>query len=171
MLIYAAAADRNVTSSECVIGAHRQHPWVIRYMKKLLALIAIAALAGTACTVAGSATPRSAPTPVRSPVSTADPCAASAAAYNGHVAGLFVTTVGAIRAVPMLSIQSDRWPGLPDSHPAVLCYIDGQIPKGPPPQPLGTVPPSFDRAVIAVIDGQPDLIMAGYRDNLPVVAP
>jgi hypothetical protein len=140
-------------------------------MKKLPALIAIAALAVTGCAGVGSAASRSVPPSLQSLASAADPCAASAGNYSGHVAGSFVTTVGAIRAVPMLSIQSDRWPGLPDSHPAVLCYIDGQIPKGPPPQPSGTVPPSFDRAVIAVIDGQPDLIMAGYQDNVPLVAP
>jgi hypothetical protein len=141
-------------------------------MKKLPALMAIAAaLAVSGCAAVGSATSRSAPSAVQSPASTVDPCAASAADYNGHVAASFVTTIGAIRAVPMLEIQSVRWPGLADSHPAVLCYIDGQIPKGPPPPVLGTIPPSFDRAVIVVIDGQAELVMASYRDQVPIVAP
>jgi hypothetical protein len=140
-------------------------------MKKLPALIAIAALAVTGCADVGSAASRSVPPSLQSLASAADPCAASAGNYNGHAAGSFVTTVGAIRALEAAGIESQWWRGLPDSHPAVLCYIDGQIPKGPPPPMSGTVPPSFDRAVIAVIDGQPDLIMAGYRDNLPVVAP
>lgn len=130
-----------------------------------------AALAVTGCVAASSGTRRPVPTTVQSAAPTVDPCAASAAAYNGVVAGSFVTTVGSIRALDQLHIEPQRWPGIPDSHPAVLCYIDGQIPKGPPPPISGTIPPSFDRAVIAVVDGQSDLIMAGYRDNLPVVAP
>jgi copper(I)-binding protein len=131
-------------------------------MNRLRGLIVVAAaLAATGCVA----------TTVQSAAPTVDPCAASAAAYNGVVAGSFVTTVGAIRRLEPLHIEPQRWPGLPDSHPAVLCYIDGQIPKGPPPPISGTIPPSFDRAVTAVVDGQSDLIMAGYRDNLPVVAP
>jgi copper(I)-binding protein len=132
-------------------------------MNRLRGLIVVAAaLAVTGCVAVSSDT--AAPT--------VDPCAASVAAYNGVVAGSFVTTVGAIRRLDEpQQIEPQRWPGLPDSHPAVLCYIDGQIPKGPPPPISGTIPPSFDRAVIAVVDGQSDLIMAGYRDNLPVVAP
>jgi hypothetical protein len=125
-------------------------------------IVVAAALAVTGCVA----------TTVQSAAPIGDPCAASAAAYNGVVAGSFVTTVGAIRRLDEpQQIEPQRWPGLPDNHPAVLCYIDGQIPKGPPPQISGTIPPSFDRAVIVVVDGQSDLIMAGYRDNLPIVAP
>ena len=131
-------------------------------MNRLRGLIVVAALAVTGCVA----------TAVESTAPTVDPCAGSAAAYNGVVAGSFVTTVGAIRRLDEPQrVEPQRWPGLPDSHPAVLCYIDGQIPKGPPPPVSGTILPSFDRAVIAVVDGQSDLIMAGYRDNLPVVAP
>jgi copper(I)-binding protein len=132
-------------------------------MNRLRGLVVVAAALAVAGCVA---------TTVQSAAPTVDPCAASAAVYNGAVAGSFVTTVGAIRGLDEPQrIEPQRWPGLPDSHPAVLCYIDGQIPKGPPPPISGTIPPSFDRAVIAVVDGQSDLIMAGYRDNLPVVAP
>ena len=141
-------------------------------MKKLAALMAVAAALGVnACVGVGSAKSPSALPTVQSPAAPADPCAASAVDYNGHVAGSFVTTIGAIRAVSMLEIQPGRWPGLADSHSAVLCYIEGQIPKGPPPRPSESIPPSFDRAVIVVIDGQAELVMAGYRDQVPIVAP
>jgi hypothetical protein len=142
-------------------------------MNRLRGLIVVAAaLAVTGCVAVSSGTGRPVATTVQSAAPTADPCAASAAAYNGVVAGSFVTTAGAIRRLEPLHIEPELFTGLPDSHPAMLCYIDGQIPKAPPP-PLtsGTIPPSFDRAVIAVIDGQSDFIIAGYRDNLPVVAP
>jgi hypothetical protein len=52
-----------------------------------------------------------------------------------------------------------------------VCYIDGPIPKGLPPDANGSVPPSFDRGIYAVIDGESSLVAAGYRDNLPVVVP
>ncbi len=132
-------------------------------MNRLRGLIVVAAaLAVTGCVA----------TAVQSAAPTVDPCAAAAADYDGVVAGSFITTVGAIRSLDEPQrLEPQRWPDLPDGHPAALCYIDGQIPKGPPPPISGTIPPSFDRAVIAVVDGQSDLIMAGYRDNLPVVAP
>jgi hypothetical protein len=141
-------------------------------MKKLAILMAVAAALGVSgCVGVGSDTSPSALPTLQSSASTADPCAAAATQYNGQVTRSFVTTIGAILAVPMLHIQSGRWPGLANSHTAVLCYIDGQIPMGPPPPASGSIPPSFDRAVIVVIDGQIEPLMAGYRDQVPIVAP
>lgn len=53
----------------------------------------------------------------------------------------------------------------------MLCYIDGQIAKAPPLGPSGEVPEPFDRAAVAIIDGKAELVVAGYRDQLPVRAP
>jgi hypothetical protein len=99
---------------------------------------------------------------------TADPYAPAAASCNGTVAASFATTVGAIRSDPQLHVKPERRSAVPDNHPAALYFIDGQIPKAPPPLPSHPAPSPFDRAVI---DGQPDLLMAGYRDRVPIQAP
>jgi hypothetical protein len=124
-----------------------------------LSLVAVA-VAGCLAVTAGPASP-----------STTDPCAASATAYGGSVAGSFVTTVGAVRAMPALHIGADRWAGLAADHEAVLCYVDGQIPMDVPSQAPGTVPPSLERAVIVVIDNQPELLVSGNSADIPVLAP
>jgi len=95
----------------------------------------------------------------------AEVCEGEAPAYEGEVVGAFDTTVGAIRGLEPRDVEPARWPNLSDGHPAVLCYIDGQIAKSPP----GGEP--FDRAVIAVVDEQADMIAAGYRARLPIRAP
>lgn len=85
--------------------------------------------------------------------------------------GRFHTTVGAIRRLEPLPAQPARWPDLESGHQAVLCYIDAQIAKGPPPALNGPPAEPFDRVVIGMVDGTAELIMAGYRDRLPVRAP
>jgi hypothetical protein len=98
-------------------------------------------------------------------------CSRAAGEYNGSVAGSYATTVGYIRRLG-LSGEPARWPDLAPDHPAVLCYVDGQIAKGPPsPRDGQTAAASFDRAAVAVVDGHVELIIAGYRSNLPVRAP
>jgi hypothetical protein len=103
--------------------------------------------------------------------SAADACASAAGGYAGTVVGSFDTTVGAIRGLEPHRANPARWPGLPPDHAAVLCYIDGQVAMAPPPPASGPVAESFDRVVIGVVDGTPVMIMAGYRDGLPVKAP
>ena len=100
-------------------------------------------------------------------------CAGVAREYSGwhRVVGSFNTTVGAVRALEPRMGQPQRWPDLAPDHPAVLCYIDGEIPKGPPAGPNGEAPKDYDRAVVAIVDGQSELIIAGYQDKLPVQAP
>ena len=99
------------------------------------------------------------------PQSAAQLCAEEARAYNGTVAAAFDTNVGAVRALEPLAAEPSRWPALPESHAAALCYIDGEIAKSPP----GGNP--FDRAVIAIVDRGAPLIAAGYRDRVPVRPP
>ena len=97
-------------------------------------------------------------------------CTSAARDYAGTVAGSFGTDVAAIRALTP-GAQPARWPDLSPDHPAVLCYVDAEIPKAPPPGPDGQISPSFDRALVAVVDGESEMSAAGYRDRLPVRAP
>jgi hypothetical protein len=88
------------------------------------------------------------------------------------LAGSFLTTVGAIRAMAQF-VQGDPWVGYGDDHAAALCYLDAQI--SGPSQPPGstTAPPTVVRDVLVVIDGRPgiDLMKGGPPDKVPVVAP
>ena|SRR5436309_4080755 len=136
---------------------------------RVAAIVVIAfALVFGGCSTVGSSTSVS---PTKTSPPTTDACALAAVAYAGRVAGSFVTTIGAIHAMALIAHDPNLRPGLADDRAAVLCHIDGQIAKAPPPPAVGTTPPSFDRAVVVVIDGQADLIAAGYRDNVPLVAP
>jgi len=99
----------------------------------------------------------------------AEACAGPAREYSGPVVGAFETTVGAIRGLDPLVVAPVRWPDLAAGHPAVLCYIDGLVPKAPPP--INGVSRPFDRAIVAVVDGHAELVMAGYRDRFPIKAP
>jgi hypothetical protein len=152
-------------------------------LRKRLVLVGLLLVALTACAPSTrSLEPSSAATATPAPSSSsratasaglpaADPCAGAAAAYSGQTVASFATTIGAIRAMATLSIQPGRWPDLADGHPAVLCYVDGHVAMAPPPPASGTPLPTFDRAVVVVIDRQVELVMAGYRDRLPIVAP
>ncbi len=101
-----------------------------------------------------------------------DPAAVCAeqARENGpdfRVVGSFATTVSKVRGLTpgAAGAPPSRWPELADESPAVVCYLDGSVPKAPPDgEP-------YDRAVIAVAGEHAELIIAGYGDQLPVVAP
>ena len=104
--------------------------------------------------------------------SQAPPAACLSAAHddNGVVAASFRSTVGALRQMPAV----DHLAALatyPINEEATVCYVDGQIPRGPLPPPSGTIPPSFDRAVYVVIRGQAYFVSAGYRQYLPIQSP
>ncbi len=103
---------------------------------------------------------------------TPDACASAAVVYSGRVAGSFLTTIGAIRAMALFA-QGDPWPGDPADRAAALCYIDVQVATVSAPPGSGTSPPILARDILVVIDGQPgiNLMKAGPRDNVPVVAP
>ena len=66
-------------------------------------------------------------------------------------------------------LSPDPWAGLAADHAAVVCYVDGTIAKSPPVGLDGKVPVPFDRAIVVVVDGASQLVVAGYRDQLPVV--
>ena len=98
-------------------------------------------------------------------------CDASAREYGGPVVGAFATTIAGLRRVELRDGQPGRWADLPPDHPAVVCYIDAEIPKAPPPGPNGELPDPYDRIVVAVVDGEAILLQAGYRNALPIEAP
>jgi hypothetical protein len=101
----------------------------------------------------------------------ADACIEAARGYSGAVVASFSTTVGAIRALEPRAVEPGRWPDLAPDHAAILCYIDATIAKGPPPALDGKIRDPYDRVVVGVVDGKPDMITAGYRDQLHVRAP
>lgn len=81
-----------------------------------------------------------------------------------RVVGSFATTVGDVRGMTP-GAAPVRWPELADDFLAVVCYLDGSVPKAPPDgEP-------YDRALIAAAGEHAELIMAGYRDQLPIEAP
>jgi hypothetical protein len=125
-------------------------------LKRFAALLPLPGLIVVACGMLGSA---------------AEGCAAAARGYSGTVVGAFDTSVGAIRGLAPRAGEPSRWPRLADDHPAVLCYIDAVIAKAPPPPPDGPPPEPYDRVVVGIVDGNGEMIIAGYREQLPVRAP
>jgi len=72
------------------------------------------------------------------------------------------TTVGWARLMVPDHEDNRLWPDLASDDPAAMCYLDGPIPKSPP---MGQ---PFDRELVVVADGDGVMLMAGYRDNLPL---
>lgn len=98
------------------------------------------------------------------------PCATAAQDYQGTVTAFFASTVGAIRRLPAVD-NNPQLAAYADDREATICYVDGQISKGPFPPMTGTAPPSFDRAVIVVVDQNAILVEAGYQANIPIQSP
>jgi hypothetical protein len=105
------------------------------------------------------------------PMSAADACVAPARDYGGPVVGAFSTTVAAIRGLQPMNPQPQLWPDQPPGSDAVLCYIDAEIAKAPPPGPNGEIRDPYDRIAVGIVDGVATLVQAGYRDQLQIKAP
>jgi hypothetical protein len=102
-------------------------------------------------------------------VDPASTCAEQAADYGPgfSVAGAFATSAGRIR-----SLYPTAGEQLPETgETIVLCYLDGELPNGPPPDDGGAIPPSFDRAVVAVVNGTAVPLVLGYQNDIPVADP
>jgi hypothetical protein len=135
--------------------------------------VAVVVLVAGGCVGARPSVSEVAPTNVALPSTVADICA-GVALENGpdhHVVGSFSMTVQGIRTLQKFPVSPVPWPSLSADHAAILCYIDGPIPKGPPPYANGSVPPSYDRGIYAIVDGESSPVEFGYRDHLPVVGP
>ena len=82
------------------------------------------------------------------------------------VAGAFDSRVSALREMrgPVVT-DPDLWPDMPDDSPAILCFLDGPVPKAPPGGE------QFNRAVVGVVGDEAILVVAGYQDSIPVGEP
>lgn len=107
--------------------------------------------------------------PTAEPTSNApEDCDRAARAYSGETEGGFESTAAEVRG----RYSNAAIEALPESYPVSLCYIAGTVAKSPPPEPGGTSPPPYDRLVVAVTqDGSVVLLVAGYRDLLPIEPP
>jgi ABC-type Fe3+-hydroxamate transport system substrate-binding protein len=94
-------------------------------------------------------------------------CVAAAGDYNGRVAAVSTTTLAVVRGYPPVANDA-RLAAVDPTTTAYVCYIDGEIPKAPPPGPNDTPWPPFDRAVVVSVGNVLDFVMAGYRDNVPL---
>jgi hypothetical protein len=72
------------------------------------------------------------------------------------------TTVGWARLMVPDHEDNKLWPSLAADDPATMCYLDGPIAKSP------LRGPQFDRELLVVAGGDGVMLMAGYRDNLPL---
>jgi hypothetical protein len=95
-------------------------------------------------------------------------CAQQATEFgpNFTVAAAFNSRVEAVRAMrdPTV-IEPDLWPDTPDDSPAIVCFLDGPVPKAPPGGE------QFNRAVVGIANDEAILVIAGYQDSLPVQEP
>lgn len=97
-------------------------------------------------------------------------CAAQADDYGSAftvAAALETDAAGAERWIPDGS-SDGPFGGLDAGQTVVLCYLDGPLTVTQEPTASGEAPRPYDRAVVAVVDGRGTLLMAGYRENLPI---
>lgn len=111
-------------------------------------------------------------------------CAQAAAVWGGQVAAAFDVTVQDVRdhmrdphgagddpaaPRPVGFSYPAGWDQKEPTDAAAVCYLDGPIPKGPPPALDGTVAPSFDRRLVMAAAGvESFMVSAGYKDAMPL---
>jgi hypothetical protein len=159
--------------SEALANAGRMtFAWQLIATAGTLAAAAIVILVFSLGPRTGTGGPATSPTDSPAPIGTEVPasCVAAANDTNGTVAASFRSTIGAIRQLPAVA-DNPQLASYADSAAATVCYVDGQIPKGPPLPASGTIPPSFDRTVLVVVGGQTYVISAGYSQDMPIHEP
>ena len=99
------------------------------------------------------------------------PCGAAAAQWGSGITivGVFASTAGRIREAVSSSGGVIPQP-VSDDAPAVLCYLDGEFPKAPPPDgPV--VHPNYDRAMVVVVGDFVGVLQLGYKATLEIRDP
>ena len=138
---------------------------------RLKMLLGLTALGLVACApVVGS--PTASPTnPTTTPVASTSITASAPTACiqvatddQGTIAAFFYAPLGAIKHLSAVG-SNPQLAGYSDDEPATVCYIDGNIPKGPPPGRNGSVPPSYDRDVMVVVGDNAFQIALGYKEG------
>lgn len=159
---------------------------VMRTVAALLVLV-LTGCGSDGAVTASDATSAEADARVTTAVSADATCQVAAQQWGGTPAASHSMTVAEVRAFmedphgaskdptaprPVGPYQYPAgWDGLPEETPAAACYLDGPVPKGPPPAMDGTVQPSFDRRLVIATEGAASfMVSAGYRDNLPAEA-
>jgi hypothetical protein len=110
--------------------------------------------------------------PVSSSATAAPPdaCTQVATDDQGNVVAFFSAPLDAIKRLPAVN-SNPQLAGFPDDASAIVCYVDGDVPKGPPPRPSGSIPPSFDRDVLVVVGDSAFQVAPGYKAALPIESP
>jgi hypothetical protein len=142
-----------------LIAAHKS----VRMARQIWAVPVLLSFVLGACT--GLPAPGSGATALQPPAG-----CRSADDDSGSVAAAFASNVGAIRRLPAVA-NNAQLSAYADDEAATVCYIDGEIPKAPPPPSSGSIPPSFDRAVVVVVGDEGYFIAAGYQQGLSIQAP
>lgn len=130
--------------------------------EQLGSILLAAALAGACSELSFGPSHSEAPSP---PLA----CAKLAQDDKGIVAAFFTATVGAIKRLPAVD-DSPQLTGYADEQVATVCYVDGNVPKAPPPRG-GSIAPSYDRAVMVVVGDTAMQVTLGYKTDIPTTAP
>lgn len=156
--------------NETPVEATRHHHLMRRRLLALIIAVGLVATVGGAVLVTRTAV--LAPAGMLNQTHSTAPAACSAVAQDdrGTVSAAFTSTVGAILRLPVVA-SNPQLDGYSSDQAATICYIDGQIPQGPPPGTSGTIPPSFDRAIVVIVGHDTIMVVAGYRQDLPIQAP
>lgn len=100
-------------------------------------------------------------------------CDRVASSYGAgfKVSGVFVTDVRSLRRLQPEDADPALWSGAHEDEPGMLCYLDGELAKDPPLGLEGEVRDPFNRSAVGIVDGDVQLIAAGYQHAMPIRAP
>lgn len=112
----------------------------------------------------------------------AEVCADQATEQGGTLVASFSTTVGAVVRLAAEHESQEaaagrphqgaprRFTGLSPDGGAILCYFD-DVSIGIPYPSGEPEPRPWDRIGVAVVGGTADVVIVGYREQLPIAAP
>lgn len=113
-------------------------------------------------------------------------CAGAATVWGGSVAAAFSATVEEVRGYMTDPHEAEGdasapapgpydfpagWEAMGPADTASACYLDGAVPKGPPPPIDGSKRPPSDRRLVIAADGvQSFMVSAGPKEAMPMEA-